>query len=119
MKSLAHNLLLLICCSILMSALVTAISLYGSHRSAQSTESGLLAKDLMSDIKPAPVYLIELRLVLSRVVEGTLSVDQADAEIKRLSAQWHQRVDYWKSTLPARASGKPARGAVQGGDGDD
>ncbi|MBU4682517.1 chemotaxis protein [Cedecea davisae] len=100
MKSLAHNLLLLICCSILMSALVTAISLYGSHRSAQSTESGLLAKDLMSDIKPAPIYLIELRLVLSRVVEGTLNVDQADAEIKRLSSQWHQRVDYWKTTLP-------------------
>ena len=57
----------------------------------------------MSDIKPAPVYLIELRLVLSRVVEGTLSVDQADAEIKRLSAQWHQRVDYWKATLPPAA----------------
>ncbi|WP_435954151.1 methyl-accepting chemotaxis protein [Dryocola sp. BD626] len=100
MKSLTHNLLLLICCSVLMSALVTAISLYGSHQSAQKTANGMLAKDLVSDIHPAPVYLIEMRLVLSRVVEGTLTVDQADREIKRLSNVWHQRIDYWKSVLP-------------------
>ena len=100
MKSLTHNLLLLICCSILMSALVTAIALYGSQQSAQKTASGMLAKDLVSDIHPAPVYLIEMRLVLSRVVEGTLTVDQADSEIQRLNKLWHQRIDYWKSVLP-------------------
>lgn len=100
MKSLTHNLVLLICCSVLMSALITAISLYGSHQSAQKTASGMLAKDLISDIHPAPVYLIEMRLVLSRVVEGTLTVDQADREIQRLSKLWHQRIDYWKSVLP-------------------
>ncbi|VEB98506.1 Uncharacterised protein [Cedecea lapagei] len=100
MKSLAHNLLLLICSSVLMFALVVAISLYGNHQSALSTESGLLAKDLTSDIKPPPMFLIELRLVMSRVVEGTMNVDQADEEIKRLSAQWHQRVDNWRGILP-------------------
>lgn len=100
MKSLKHNLLLLICCSVLMSALVTAISLYGSQQSAQKVQNGLLAKDLLSDIHPAPVYLIEMRLVLSRVVEGTLNVEQADKEIQRLATLWQQRIAYWKSVLP-------------------
>jgi len=66
----------------------------------------MLAKDLVSDIHPAPVYLIEMRLVLSRVVEGTLTVDRADDEIKRLNKLWHQRIDYWKSVLPPELQGK-------------
>ncbi|WP_312630111.1 methyl-accepting chemotaxis protein [Scandinavium sp.] len=99
MKSLAGNLLLLISCAVLSSVLITAISIYGDRHASALTYAGLQAKDLTADIMPPPIYLIELRLMLSQVVEGTITLDEAEQEITRLSAQWHERVNNWKQNL--------------------
>jgi methyl-accepting chemotaxis protein len=41
---------------------------------------------------PPPLYLIEMRLVLSQASEGTMALDQAQTEFKRLKSEYEARV---------------------------
>src|SRR5262245_30686838 len=60
----------------------------------------MVAKDVVADILPPPMYLIEVRLALSRAVEQTLPLDQAIADVDRLQAEYEQRVAYWTENPP-------------------
>jgi methyl-accepting chemotaxis protein I, serine sensor receptor len=59
-----------------------------------------VSKDVVADILPPPMYLIELRLVLSQAVEGTINAAQAKKELDRLSSEYQARVDYWTQNPP-------------------
>lgn len=80
--------------AVLVQALWSFNSLDGSARQA------MVAKDVVADILPPPMYLIELRLVLSRAVEGTLTLEEASSQFDRLDTEYHQRVQYWSAHPP-------------------
>jgi methyl-accepting chemotaxis protein len=64
-------------------------------RVASQVEHVFDAKDLTADILPPPLYLVELRLVASEVVEGTLSPEQGRSEFLRLTKDYDQRWQHW------------------------
>lgn len=78
------------------SLVIGALSYWGSHASGISAEKTFVAKDLIADILPPPMYLIEMRLVLSQAVEGTMPLEQAQNEFKRLQSEYQARVVYWR-----------------------
>jgi methyl-accepting chemotaxis protein len=81
-------------------AIITAASLWGEHRSGAAFDRALVAKDVTADILPPPMYLIEMRLVLSQAIEGTLPAAQARAETERLEKEYQARVDHWRAHPP-------------------
>ncbi|MCM5682452.1 methyl-accepting chemotaxis protein [Schlegelella sp. S2-27] len=69
-----------------------------------------MAKDLIADILPPPMYIIEARLVLSQTAEGTMEPARAAAELARLRTEYDARVAYWQAT-DARGLEKSLLGA--------
>src|SRR5262245_32845664 len=100
MKSLKQVLALLVAAGVLVAGLLTSVALWESHRSEEAVQRAFVAKDVTADILPPPMYLIELRLVLSQAMEGTLTVDQARSEARRLESEYEARVDHWTQYPP-------------------
>jgi methyl-accepting chemotaxis protein len=69
-------------------------------RVSQEATAVFVAKDVVADILPPPLYLIELRLVLSQAVEGTMAPAEAARQFDRLVSEYDQRVDYWTRNPP-------------------
>lgn len=82
------------------AVLLTGTALWGASRGAAAAESTFVAKDVTADILPPPMYLIELRLVLSQALEGTLPPEQAQAQASRLKKDYEDRVAYWTAHPP-------------------
>jgi methyl-accepting chemotaxis protein len=59
-----------------------------------------VAKDVTADILPPPMYLIEMRLVASQGVEGTMPAATVRAEFERLRGEYQARVDHWVANPP-------------------
>ncbi len=70
-------------------------------RMTQNANDVFVAKDVVADILPPPMYLIELRLVLSQAVEGTLDGGEAKTQFDRLVSEYGQRVEHWTRNPPA------------------
>ena len=100
MKSLKNILILLITSGLLAAGLMTGVSMWGSRSANHSAERALVAKDVTADILPPPMYLIELRLVLSQAVEGSMPLSTAQAHTERLAQEYGGRVDYWTKHPP-------------------
>jgi methyl-accepting chemotaxis protein len=79
---------------------IGALSFWGSHGSGNAATQIFVAKDVVADILPPPMYLIEIRLVLSQASEGTMPLVQAQSEFKRLQAEYEGRVDFWRTHPP-------------------
>jgi methyl-accepting chemotaxis protein len=79
---------------------IGALSLWGATESGHAATQSFVAKDLTADILPPPLYLIEMRLVLSQAIEGSMPLDQARSEFKRLAAEYQDRAQYWRSHPP-------------------
>jgi methyl-accepting chemotaxis protein len=99
-KSVRHVLTSLMISGVVAAGLLTAASLWGEHRSAVAVERALVAKDVTADILPPPMYLIELRLVLSQAIEGTMAPARAQSEAARLEKEYTARVEYWQAHPP-------------------
>jgi methyl-accepting chemotaxis protein len=79
------------------AALIAAQSQW-THRAASDAAGNVFfAKDVVADILPPPMYLIELRLILSQAVEGSIDPPQARREHTRLSDEYAARVKYWEA----------------------
>jgi methyl-accepting chemotaxis protein len=100
MRSLKQILTLLIVSGLLASAVLTVVSSWGLHRSETAVQRAFVGKDVTADILPPPMYLIELRLVLSQAIEGTMPAAQARSEAQRLQAEYQARVAYWREHPP-------------------
>jgi methyl-accepting chemotaxis protein len=100
MKSLRNILLMLIASGILAAGALTCASTWGLNSTDESAQRALVSKDVIADILPPPMYLIELRLVLSQAVEGSMPLDSARTEAARLAKEYGQRVDYWTRSPP-------------------
>ena len=92
MKSLRQILLLLIASGIGTAGVLTGISLWGAHRSAVAAQRTFVAKDVTADVLPPPMYLIELRLVVSQAIEATMPIGTAKSEAQRLENEYNARV---------------------------
>jgi methyl-accepting chemotaxis protein len=77
-------------------ALCVAAGFYSATQLTRISEAVGLSKDAVADILPPPMYLIEMRLVLSQLVEGTVPAAQGQAEIARLTKEYTDRVSYWQ-----------------------
>jgi methyl-accepting chemotaxis protein len=100
MKSIRSILLLLIAASVLASGVLTGASMGGARSASQSAQRALVSKDVTADILPPPLYLIELRLVLSQAIEGSMPLATASAEAARLEKEYGERVAYWTQNPP-------------------
>ncbi len=77
---------------------VTAMSTEGSL--AEQANRVYVAKDVTADILPPPMYLIEMRLVASQALEGSMELATAKSEIARLKSEYLARVQYWTASPP-------------------
>ena len=67
---------------------------------ANSSEVAFVAKDVVADILPPPMYLIETRLVVSQALEGSIQPNAAKLEIDRLAGEYEARVKHWRENPP-------------------
>lgn len=74
--------------------------LYVSGQLQRSSQSTFVAKDVVADVLPPPMYLIEMRLVLSQAVEASLPIETATLQMARLEKDYRDRVDYWTANRP-------------------
>ena len=84
-----------------LAALGVAIQGYWSQdRMQRSAVEVFVSKDVVADILPPPMYLIEARLVLSQAVEGTMQAQEAERQFKRLTGEYQARVQHWQAHPP-------------------
>jgi signal transduction histidine kinase len=79
-------------------------SLWSFQRLGHSAMLALAAKDAIADALPPPLFLIEVRVLASQAVEGTVDLPTARQSAQRLEAAYEERLQYWRSsdsnTLP-------------------
>ena len=100
LRSLRLSILLLGAIGVLACLLVVAQGYWMQGRVHEAATDAFVAKDVVADILPPPMYLVELRLVLSQAVEGSLTVGDAQAQVERLVAEYGSRVAYWTKNPP-------------------
>ena len=100
MKSLRVALAALIASGVVAASILTAVSVWGAASARSAALRTFVAKDVTADILPPPMYLIELRLLLSQAVEGSLALDKATSEAARLEKEYRDRVAYWTEHPP-------------------
>ncbi len=59
-----------------------------------------VVKDVVADILPPPMYLIEMRLVLSMMMDGSLTATEGKKRFDALEAEYNQRVNHWTRNPP-------------------
>jgi len=84
----------------LAAAVILAIALSSFGRLDGSARKALVAKDVVADVLPPPMYLIEARLVLSQAVEQTLEPAQALQRWEKLASEYRERAAYWRANPP-------------------
>ncbi len=84
------------------AALVMALQGYWLHtRLNQGAGQALVARDLVADTRAAPLPLVEMRLVLSQALEGTLDAAEAKRQFERLATAYEGRSELWSQQMPA------------------
>jgi methyl-accepting chemotaxis protein len=99
-RSLKSLLLVQLVAGLAATGLLLTTALIGDARLAKHAGNAFIAKDVTADILPPPMYLVEMRLVLSQGVEGTLDAMTAAAEVARLERDYRERVEYWQKHPP-------------------
>jgi methyl-accepting chemotaxis protein I, serine sensor receptor len=102
MRQLSIRLRLTLLASLCLVAVLACalIGLWSSQRLSELSNRVFVSKDVVADILPPPLYLIEMRLVVSRMIEKSLSPAQAAQEVERLAKEYDERVRYWKDNPP-------------------
>lgn len=99
-SSLRKSIIILGIIGVFASLLVATGAWWTQQRMSHAAAAAFTAKDAVADILPPPLYLIEMRLMVSQAVEGTLDPAKARAEIQRLAKEYQERVDYWSTHPP-------------------
>jgi methyl-accepting chemotaxis protein len=109
--SFQRRLLALAAFNLLTVLLCVATGVFSASQLTRISEDVGLSKDAVADILPPPMYLIEMRLVLSQLVEGSVPAAQGQAEIARLTKEYMDRAAYWQQQDHAPA---PVRESLLG-----
>ena len=99
-RSLRWTLLGLALPSALAALVILALSFSSFGSLDNSARKALVAKDVVADILPPPMYLIEMRLVLSQAVERSLPAHEARQRFEKLRSDYTERAQYWRSHPP-------------------
>lgn len=100
MNSIKGSLTALISLAVLAVSVLAGSGIHTASTLENRAARTFVAKDVTADILPPPMYLIEMRLVLSNAIEGILSAQQAQKEFEKLQSEYDTRVDYWKKNPP-------------------
>lgn len=79
---------------------MAATSFIQEAATTSSIHREMTAAVVTADILPPPLYLLELRLVLGMVVDGSMPVSQARTEAQRLRSEYQARIDFYKANPP-------------------
>jgi methyl-accepting chemotaxis protein len=90
----------LLATALAVAATLTVTSLRTQESLAGQADRVYVAKDVTADILPPPLYLIEMRLVASQALEGSMDLATATAEVARLKSEYVARVQYWTADPP-------------------
>ena len=99
-KSLRFSITLLGAIGVLATLMVAFQGHWLSERMSRNAGEAFVAKDVVADILPPPMYLIEARLVLSQAVEGTIDGAAAKGQFEKLASEYGQRVEHWTQNPP-------------------
>lgn len=94
------TLMLFTFCAVIAIAAMGGISWWGHNQSTVTATQTFVAKDVTADILPPPMYLIEMRLVISQAAEGLLPMEKARREYVRLRAEYQYRANFWQANPP-------------------
>jgi methyl-accepting chemotaxis protein-1 (serine sensor receptor) len=86
--------------SILSTLVVTGIGIRELDKLDLAARKVFVAKDVVADILPPPMYLIEMRLVLSQGVEQSMPPQEVQANVERLKKEYEARVQHWQANPP-------------------
>ena len=89
------SILALAACGVLATLFMVGKGEWQQHRLQHNAVEVFDAKDLVADILPPPMYLIELRLLLSRAVEGALAPQEAERQYAGLAKAYQARAAHW------------------------
>jgi methyl-accepting chemotaxis protein len=82
------------------TVLVTGLGVHQLGQLDEAARKVFVAKDVVADILPPPMYLIEMRLVLSQGVEQSMSPQDVAQNVKRLRQEYEARVQHWQANPP-------------------
>lgn len=99
-KSLRFALLSIALTGLAATVAVLSQALWSFGSLDDSARRAMVGKDVVADVLPPPMYLIELRLALSRVVEQSMTPEEALEEVRRLENAYQERVRYWTEHPP-------------------
>jgi methyl-accepting chemotaxis protein I, serine sensor receptor len=99
-RSLRWSVFLLGAIGVLAALAVATQGYWAQDRMGRSASEVFVSKDVVADILPPPMYLIEARLVLSQAVEGSLEAAAAQRELQRLTQDYQARVSHWQAHPP-------------------
>jgi PAS domain S-box-containing protein len=100
MKSFRTLLVLLVVAALAVAVFLTSTAIRGLQSLGDQATRVYVAKDVTADILPPPLYLIEMRLVASEMLEGALDLPTGRAELERLHREYMTRVEYWRTNPP-------------------
>ena len=83
-----------------------AIQLWSTWKLDDASHRLVVSKDVVADILPPPMYLIETRFVVAMMLEGTLTPAAARERIGKLVAEYESRVQHWSSNPPYGLEGR-------------
>lgn len=87
-------------CAIIAVVAMAGISWWGHAQGTTTATQTFVAKDVTADILPPPMYLIEMRLVISQAAEGSMPMVKARHEFNRLREEYQRRFEYWSANPP-------------------
>jgi len=99
-RSLRFRFMWVLSICLLALGLLLTIALNSFDRLEQQATRAMVAKDLVADILPPPMYLVELRLLLSEAVEGNVSPDIAASRFEELRKAYDARAKHWQAEPP-------------------
>ena len=86
--------------SVLSILFVAGVSWWGEQRSNRAFLDAMTAQTLAADLLPPPLFLVEMRLLMSKVTEGVVTPEEGQAEHRRLSETYQDRIRYWQENPP-------------------
>jgi methyl-accepting chemotaxis protein len=86
--------------TLLSTVLMTGVGVHELNDQDNLARRTFVAKDVVADILPPPMYLVEMRLVLSQGVEQTLPAERVASELHRLRSEYEARVAHWQAHPP-------------------
>lgn len=86
--------------SFVMVLICAAVGLFAASRLTDLAERVFVTKDVVADILPPPMYLIEANLAVALMLDKVKSAAETSKELDRIETAYAERVKYWTENPP-------------------